>query len=246
MATQPPTFEEALRVAQNLLETDHFDGALEWSQKALSFTQSKSDAARAFQVQGLTRRKMGDYVEASEALKTAVHLAEGEPAAELLLGRIHRDLAMAYMDMMSSASSPGAYFSARFQAGVELDSSERLLREGGGMLECAVTIGFIGRYYYLIGNTKKAAELMLEADAVLRNGNNRVYELNNLIWLLKVRRRLAYYRRILRLIKELDVIGGTRHQEARIIFYGSDGFYRLARKLLDARHRRSEGNQKEN
>ena len=51
-------------------------------------------------------------------------------------------------------------------------------------VEDAATCGFIGRVEYLDGQNG-LLNLML-ADKVLRRGDNRVYELNNLVWLMKV------------------------------------------------------------
>ena len=63
-------------------------------------------------------------------------------------------------------------------------------------VEDAATCGFIGRVEYLDGQNG-LLNLML-ADKVLRRGDNRVYELNNLIWLMKVthplRRQLLLFR----------------------------------------------------
>ena len=63
-------------------------------------------------------------------------------------------------------------------------------------VEDAATCGFIGRVEYLDGQNG-LLNLML-ADKVLRRSDNRVYELNNLIWLMKVthplRRQLLLFR----------------------------------------------------
>lgn len=116
-----------------------------------------------------------------------------------LADRVRRDKAMLLLEQ-----------EAFDDAATMLEASRQSQQVAGEKLEAAVTLGFIARVTLRQGDVHLAQSELRQVDNELR-GQHDVYELNNLIWLLKVERpprRLALMIRTIRLAGKT----GYRHR----------------------------------
>jgi tetratricopeptide (TPR) repeat protein len=174
-----------------LLDKGDFEGAIHKFALAFKFLGDVVTVPELSHLNGISLRLKGDFVAAELNLQEAIRAYESrnDPSGA---ARTKRDLAMVYLDQ-------GNYTAAGHWISVSIDE----LRLLGNVLEAAVSWGFDGRLKYLIGDYVGAAEAYEAADRILRNESNRVYELNNLAWYLKLdldkKKRRVYGRRARRL-----------------------------------------------
>jgi tetratricopeptide (TPR) repeat protein len=151
-----------------------------------------TELAEARQMLGICDRLCKEYKLSKENFLLALSLSEDNGK---LQGGILRDFSQLYLDL----GRPD-------QAILCLEDSKYALGQSDAPAEeIAATDGFIGRCLLVQGKRDKAFEKMVEAHSVLRHGDNRHYELNNLVWLLMATpylRRLRYAPRGIQLARE--------------------------------------------
>ena len=180
--------------------------------------EENADIAAAHQGHGIAMRLLGEYLESHVSFGTALLYARQDPALKL---RIMRDEALTYM---AEGKLQRAYDMAH-------DSFIGLSRFDQD--ESAASLGAMGRIELQRGHRADALRMFNEADGILnRPGSNLDYQLNNLIWLLKVARpalRLAILPRGLRLIK---ATGQSRRKIEVVILVvvGGNRLYKLAER----------------
>lgn len=215
-----------MAAGNNDLDIGKFADAVIAFDEAASKANSAHESACAYQMQGVALRLNKQYSSAHVAFGVATSDAIGN---DQLRFRIMRDEAHVLMDEGYLRSAVAL-----------LKSSSVGLRELGDLTESAMSTGFLGRVHLLKGDKREARRLMSEADGVLRGtAKNDTYELNNLIWLMKVVK--PYERRVLlpralRLIKQT----GQRRRlpEVAILVVGGNWLYNYVEALC----RRRSGN----
>jgi len=138
-----------------------------------AFAEASAPDERALsgQMVGVVTRLDGDLQSAEVRLIGALEDANGFLA---LTAKIRRDLGMVYLDS-------GRVPEARYEFAISHNGLKRML--GDHDAETLASLGFLGRSY-LHEDNKTAKKYLLEAADGLR-GQHDVYELNNLIWLLR-------------------------------------------------------------
>lgn len=236
LPSSPPSgYEARLQTGEIALNNGDFITALSQFDEAFKCAENDEQAARALQWRGITYRLSGKYVDAIDSLEEALARVDER---SLQAGLINRDLGMVYVDLVQRYKDNGDSSTAR-AARLHLENSQTILREVGLSIEEAATLGFIGRLHYIIGEKLPAAVAMKRADQILKKSDNPAYELNNLIWLMRVvprSERVELNRRALKLVQET---GQTRRlKELKLLMLGGDRLYRLARRFASFRERR--------
>lgn len=167
---------------------------------------------------GINYRLSGDRKNAHCLLDQAYRLA-------LIHGKIHiayiirRDKAMLLIneEAMDDAKS-------------FLDASYESQIQYGESVEAAATAGFIARWYFLKGDVYTARTYGFVAHQGLQ-GQHPAYELDNLIWRMKMsglRERFSIFLRVVWLVKKTGY--KRRAVEAIILLIGGNRLYQFARK----------------
>jgi len=195
-----------------------------------SIDQNVSNQARALQMMSVAYSLDGQLEMSKRFANKALVLAKND---HTLTGRILRDTGMALLRHAAHLPKGKQRDKLLVDADEAFSTSYLLLTTSGDDLEAAVTYGFMGRHRLVVGEYKRAHEHFVAADKVLRDGPNRDYELNNLMWLLRAKvpywERRAYRKaRIIPLIQET---GQTRrYDELRLIVIGGDALYRFVER----------------
>lgn len=193
-------------------------------EEAVVLASNRCQRASALQKLGIARRLNGELEVSEEIHNRAIATAEDD----ILKARIKRDLGMTYLDK-------GDYNLAYDI----LDISYRTLLNHHEPIEAAMSRGFQGRVKLLQGSRKQAVSLLREVDKVLRGGDNRDYELNNLIWLMRAsyRTRFTGSWRAVRLIKQTEQ--SRRWKELVVIIIGGNWLHTHSHRLYGflRRHR---------
>ena len=209
------------------------DAAVVFGRAAMvaSIDRNVSNEARAFQMMSVAYSLDGQPEMAERFAGKALGLAKDDDA---LAGRILRDAGMALLRQAIHLPDCEQRDKLLTDADENFSTSYMLLtRFPDNSLEAAVTLGFMGRHRLIVGENKTAREYLIDADKVLRDGPNRDYELNNLMWLLRAKvpywERRAY--RKARIIPLIEETGQTRrHDELRLIVIGGDRLYRFVER----------------
>lgn len=171
-------------------------------------TNEGSSSAEIEQLLGICYRLLGRLIAAEHCFRVAFALTEDH----VHRARILRDWAMVAMARHDYERTNEL-----------LNESAHLLERRNEPLEYAATMGFLARVYARHGDTESArmhyqmADLMLQSGAHHDPARAATYELNNLVWWLKVasgpRRRLQLARRAWR----LATITGNRKRQVQIV-----------------------------
>ncbi len=197
MVSSEASIQELMEQGSKALTSGDTPGALQ------RFLQAKeamgiSLTAEVEQLIGICHRMLGMYTKAEEAFEEACRRAKTDTHT----GRIKRDWGMVPLEC-------GLYDKA---LALFMSSLHLLMQDGEApvdpeqRVEYFVTIGFIGRAH----STQRTRENHQLAQKQLRTADRELrghapYELNNLVWRLKVepfRKRIRLVRRALRLARE--------------------------------------------
>lgn len=185
------------------------------TEKALSYFSSASlvaddhrDKARAEQSAGICLRLLKQFEDA----KAVFGIAYGYAEDDLLRGRIKRDWGMVFLDEGQADKAMELFEESRHLIlSIGLDHPDK----NKAHIEDYVTLGFIGRAYLVLGDKESARMHMKSADDELRG--HEPYELNNLVWRMKVSppliRRKLLFPRAWRLARE----AGHRKRQLQIL-----------------------------
>lgn len=207
---------------QRLMKDGSIQSAGWLFEDAVDCAGSADEKASALQMQGVTQRLLGELDASMETFKLALSTTYDT----VLKARITRDLGMTYLDQGE----------LRLAGEASLVSYTTLTR-CHELVEAAMSRGFQGRVALLSRSREMAIKLLREADKVLAGGNNRDYELNNLIWLMRASfpDRFTGLPRAIRLVKQTGQ--SRRRKELVVIVIGGDWLhkplhqlYRLLRK----------------
>lgn len=205
------TYDELMALGEQDLNSGNFAVAKAMFRGAANQDEiSNEQAARATQLWAVALRLLGDFEKADETFRIAYTYRH--EISKTLLGSILRDWAMNDLEW-------GHYDDAllRINQAMELHRYNNT--------EYGASVGFRAR---ITGSLEDYAE----ADYLLRHSDNKVYELNNLIWWMRAMspaHRLHKLQRALYLAK----ITGMRQRaiEARIIALLGDHIYRAIKRL---------------
>lgn len=176
-------FAAKIRRGILLVKLGLFGLAQRYFRDAATVAKSRAQVAESLQWRGITHRLQGNLSTSIEMFKAAIALTEDNTH---LQGRLYRDLAMTIVAQLRKAKHGPARKLHEDGAEACLLKSQSLLNTTGDSVELAATYGFHGRLCALVGNPGQARSYYARADTVLKGGDNRDYELNNLIWMLKV------------------------------------------------------------
>lgn len=205
-----------MKVGHDRMGKGSFDEAAWAFEHALGDATSPDEKASALQMLGVALRLLGEL---DVSMKT-LNLAHATADSVVLKARITRDLGMTYLEQ-------GDYT----MANDAMRGSYTILTRNHELVEAAMSRGFQGRVVFLRGWRREGIELLREADKVLRGGDNRDYELNNLIWLMRMSfpDRLLSLQRAVRLVKQTGQL--RRWKELAVIAIGGDWLYRRLRRF---------------
>ena len=196
---------------------------------ALGMASTASELAEAYQLRGIAERKLGLHLDAMRSLERARDEATRSQNWELLC-RVLRDLAEAYHDYAMSLHGK------RRRRFLELAlETFALAYPGMSPIEHYVTVGFEGLTLYHIGKKAEGRECLQTAHEglVSEDKRNVVYELNNLIRLLRVShlvKRLWSAKAALAMTGK-DTPGRARRMDVRMALLG-DRPYRYAKSAV--------------
>jgi len=223
------SYETLIRQGNEALDAGSMPDAIDLFRRASNSAHTNIEEATALQMMSIAYSMDRDHRSARNASEAALKLVEHDPTTS---GRITRDAGMILIRHGVNDSRPLMRPFLFSQAGMLFEKSTAFLgEEPGNELEIAVTVGFVGRLQLAMKKRLAAQKIMEGADDTIRNGYNRDYELNNLMWLIRavpITERSALKARILPLIKQT---GQTRrYDELRLIMIGGDLLYRFVDK----------------
>lgn len=210
------TFPDLMEQGHDMLGNGDFDAACVTFEHATTAAKSKSERCRALQMRGIALRLEGKELwRAVQVLRGALRLAGSD---WILSACIERDLGMALLDQAVRSRDGARYDEAERSF---ISSRDALLRQAQ-VVEAAVSEGFLYRLYFLKGLKTDAVE-GLRRVAIQLNGENPVFELNNLIWLARASLfdRWRYALRVFALIKQT---GHTRRRREYLVLLGGGNF----------------------
>ena len=179
--------------------------------------------AAAHQGHGIAMRLLGEHLESHVSFGTALLYARQDQALKL---RIMRDEALTYM-------AEGKLQRAYNMAHESFIGLSRFDQD-----ESAASLGAMGRIELQRGHREDALRMFNEADGILnRPDSNQDYQLNNLVWLLKVTnlpQRLAMLPRAIRLIKLTEQ---RRRTIEVVLLVGGNRLYSFAERFKRSRLR---------
>lgn len=185
---------------------------------------SLNQAAKAEQMRGIALRLLGNFERSLKTFDMALNHAMNDWGNKLLQSAIMRDKAMAYIDRGDDGDIEKAY--------------TLLTRSNNGLgpeeLEAWVTWGFIGRVNLLLGLRRLAAVYMTEADEHLRNGADRNWELDNLIWLMRTSAKHRFGSAVRAWWLATDTGQSRRKAEILVVVAGGNAGYNVAKKARPA------------
>lgn len=149
-----------------------------------------------------------------------------------LLGRISRDWAMLFLDQATFCQKRILFEEAEayFNKAADLLRSAMAYQACSGM-EYAVTVGFMGRLELLRDEKSQARQHLRHAQDILHKKHD-VYELNNLIWLLKSEKLLGRLRRLPRAVQLAAKTGYHRRATEACLITISPKLYEAFRDRL--------------
>jgi hypothetical protein len=202
MAPELSSYELRMRDGNTALGEGRFFDALNEYGGAAHVAIDDAEKASALQMKAVTYSMAAQDEAATRAVKEAMKVAGDDI---VLKGRISRDAAMIMMRIAAATRIRKKRDRLAHDALKMLMESLAYLRGPDHVIEFTVTLGFLGRYELLFGKKKWNAQHILEnAGATLHEGDNRIYELNNLMWLIRAvpaKERPALQARILPLIE---------------------------------------------
>ncbi len=212
-----------MEVGSEDLGSSRFADAVIAFKHAADAAYSTYEVACAHQMQGVALRLNRKLEEAHVAFGTATLYARGN---DELLWRINRDKAMVYMDEGK----------LRHASDLLEDSFIGLININE--TEAGASLGFLARVELRIGHKDEAYRLFIVTAIMLSHGDNRTYELNNLVWLFKLVSpfvRPILLPRALRLIRQT----GQRRRlvEVALLVVGGNRLYDTAERYATRRHR---------
>lgn len=226
MTDEALDFDWFMREGNNSLNKGDFADAANTFLLASGQTDDSYEIAAAFQMRGVALRLNKEFEEAHVALGTATLYARGNEELRL---RIERDKAIVYMDE-----------GKLWQASQLADDSYTGLRDMGSVTEAAASLGFLGRVRLRVGNKTEAYRMISQADALLRSSNNSTYELNNLIWLLKLARPLMRLNLLPRTLWLIQQTGQTRRLvEVASLAVGGNWLHNKAERYANRRRQQN-------
>jgi tetratricopeptide (TPR) repeat protein len=166
-----------------------------------------SSSAEIEQLLGICYRMLGRFASANKAFQIAFALTEDR----VHRGRIKRDWAMVYLAQRQFATAHEI-----------VDESMRLIGTND-RLEYAATMGFKARVHGNEGDRESARMYYATADAMLQSGAGQdpdrgaTYELNNLVWWLKVARGVRRRKTLAGRAWRLAAAAGNRNRQLQII-----------------------------
>lgn len=227
------TYPACMELAEQAMNSGKLTVAICECSGAINSSANNNEKAQAVQKLGIVQRLAHQLDRSERSLRLAMTLAGGD---DQLTARIERDLAMTLLEQLTLGS--------RYRTGLTPELVRRIdfikvvmmlydvmkvLRDGD---EYWITAGYVGRAYLMVGSRSRAREEFKRADEHLRNGDNRDYELNNLMWWLRtlpIWRRLSLLDRAEALIEETGQ--ARRKPELAIVALGGNWLYRWLRRL---------------
>lgn len=200
-------FNAYMTVGHDRMRKGTFDEALLSFRHAFRHATSPDEKASALQMQGVVQRLDGRLSASQKTLERARATTNNI----VLKARITRDLGMTYLDQSKYTPARDA-----------LRGSYVILARNHEPIEAAMSKGFYGRAVFLSGWRREGITLLCEADQLLSGGDNRDYELNNLIWLMRMSftDRFINVRRAVRLIRQTGQ--SMRWRELVVIIIGGN------------------------
>ena len=212
------TFEYAMSFGHEALDKGDLQEAQGRFAAAVAEADTSDEKAKSLQMLGVALRLHKDLRSAEVRLLAALENAlDNNPT---LRYKILRDLGMVYLDTKRVSES-------RYEFTASHQGLKRVL--GDHDAETLASLGFLGRSY-LHEDNKTAKKYLLEAADGLR-GQHDVYELNNLIWLLRasVLSRLRRGPRAIQLALRLG--NKQRLIEAVILIFTGEHVYHAVKHL---------------
>ena len=230
MPTKASIFADLMQQGTEVLNTSPRSGdAITIYDEAIRTTRKKASKAEAHQMRSIALSLAGKHEESILAADEARKQAVGN---DLLLGRIIRDANMArlrYALSLRLSDKRRAPLIALATIGF-FESTQVLSKDPEHQFEKFVSIGFTGRAYFATGRLSEATSEMYRCDHYMQLGDNRTYELNNLMWLIRAVDRPARPLLRDRIVKLIEQTGQTsRTAELRLIMIGGDKLYSFVR-----------------
>jgi hypothetical protein len=173
-------YEKLMRRGTRFMNLHLYRLAIKQYDAAYELAVSSREKACARQMQGIVYRLSKQFNRSQKAFISAIAIANAQFQPELS-GRIQRDYGMLLLDRARHVKPGPIRKQVLTKADWAFTSSVDLLTRANKPLETAVTSGFIARGELLRGRLDFARARLLDADASLREGPNRDYELNNLM-----------------------------------------------------------------
>lgn len=188
-----------MKAGNGCLQTGHFKSALGLFALALAYASKPTETARAEQALGITFRVLGVLDDAQRMLERAEKTARSTDDA-ILIGSVERDLGEVWHDKALSADTT-ELSEEYFDTAEEHFNNSFVAFSDVDLAETYTTSGFLGATLIDRG-FKEGLSRLQSADTVLIKCDNRVYELNNLVRLIRYSpplKRWTYLPRALRL-----------------------------------------------
>jgi len=176
-------YSYSMQNGESALHRGSLDDALHSFTQAYSLSIGNGEKAVAAQHMGIATRMMGKFVDARVHFHAAVALAEGNHA---LVAGIQNDLAMNFMEHGDSLHHGPARNGLFQHAERNLIEARDTFRVCGMPTSAAVSEGFLARLQLFRGRTNDARYSFIDVDRALQAGDNRNFELDNLMWYIGI------------------------------------------------------------
>ena len=179
----------------------------------------------ALNVAMICYRLAGQYnlVDTTHANIMQVLEKDKSAAARQFKARHNRDYAMSRIALAEGASTESERNGFAANARRLLEDSISALDKLNDHEEALVSLGFLGRLESTLGHYDRAAAILANVDAKLRKGDNRVYELNNLMHLIRNVIPILHPSYILRASKLIRETGDKRRRRQLVLLVLSGG-----------------------
>lgn len=223
MSNPDQSYASLMDQGEAAMNTDRMLDAIDVYNAAARAAADNTEQAQAVQLASIALSVSGQLQEAEALNAVALGLADGDP---ILTARILRDSAMVTLRIASRSRNTSSKQAFVRLASATLNQSIALLRGSEHQVERTISLSYRGRYQLLFGESQDAALILRLADETLCSSNNRTYELNNLMWLLRAvprKERSELRNRIMPLIAQT---GQTRrYNQIPLIMLGGNRLY---------------------
>jgi tetratricopeptide (TPR) repeat protein len=176
---------------------------------ALGVAESDDQRAQAWQMRGISQRLNKYFLEAHKSFEEA-RIAAGTD--NVRIAHIDRDDAMVLIDEFEKTGT----HEKLNRAIAMLKHSMSVFNYVGEQVEAAMSRGFLGYALSFYTDQTRALKELKAADAVLRDGDNRDYELSNLTRLMEIESFLGKLWHMPRFLRLIRVTGQTRRYKQAI------------------------------